>query len=232
MHLRIYTSENICYNPQRKKADIAMTVSTLEEKYLNQISRLLPFFSKQLNAYRLQCPYCQLGSNDHKGRQMTASRCKGFFYSNGNALNYKCHRCGVGKQFHTFLEDHFPLTYLDYVAERDGLGLTGKGTNAPTLSNAAQRVAGRLAGPSAEADGGMGSERQETTGSGDGDAGGSSQNQQISAPPQPPITKLPRLTPQQQAGCSARLAHKVKQHRQHKHRDPAARYLQDRVPGQ
>jgi len=105
-----------------------MTISTIEEKYLNHIGGLLPFFSKQLNACRLQCPYCQLGSKDHKGRPMTASRCKGFFYSNGNALNYKCHRCGIGKQFHTFLEDHFPLIFFDYVAEREGLGLTGKGT--------------------------------------------------------------------------------------------------------
>jgi len=204
-----------------------MTISTIEEKYLNRISGLLPFFSKQLNAYRLQCPYCQLGSKGHKGRPMTASRCKGFFYSNGNALNYKCHRCGIGKQFHNFLEDHFSSTFLEYVAEREALGLTGKGTNAPSLSNAAQRVAGRLAGASAEVDGGMESERQETAGRGDGDAGGSNQNQQISAPTQPLITKLPRLTPQQQAGCSARLAHKVKQHKQRRHCDPAAQYLQD-----
>jgi len=221
-----------CYNHQRKKADIAMTISTIEEKYLNHISGLLPFFSKQLNAYRLQCPYCQLGSKDHKGRPMTASRCKGFFYSNGNALNYKCHRCGIGKQFHNFLEDHFPSTFLEYVAEREGLGLTGKGTNAPSLSNAAERVAGRATGPSADANGVMENEKQETTGRGDGDAAEGNQNPQVSAAPQPLITKLPRLTPQQQAGCSARLAHKVKQHQQRRHRDPAAQYLNDRDPGQ
>jgi len=204
-----------------------MTISTIEEKYLNHIGGLLPFFSKQLNACRLQCPYCQLGSKDHKGHPMTASRCKGFFYSNGNALNYKCHRCGVGKQFHTFLEDHFPLTFFDYVAEREALGLTGKGSNAPSLSNAAERVAGRLAGPSAETDSGMVSESEETACRGNGDAGESNQNPQVSTPSQPLITKLPRLTPQQQAGCSARLAHRVKQSQQRKHRDPAARYLQD-----
>ncbi|WP_143592821.1 hypothetical protein [Synechococcus sp. 8F6] len=127
MHLRIYTSEILCYNHQRKKADIAMTlnlsISSIEDKYLNQISGLLPHFSRQLNAYRFQCPYCQLGSKDHKGRAMTSGRCKGYFYSNGNALNFKCHRCGTGKQFHTFLEDHFPSLFLEYVAERDGLGL-------------------------------------------------------------------------------------------------------------
>ncbi|CAK6688929.1 hypothetical protein BBFGKLBO_00514 [Synechococcus sp. CBW1107] len=205
-----------------------MKATSLEEKYLNQIGSLLPFFSKQLNAYRLQCPYCQLGSKDHKGRPMTASRCKGFFYSNGNALNYKCHRCGVGKQFHTFLEDHFPLTFFDYVGEREGLGLTGKSTNAPTLSNATERVAGRLAGLSTEVtEGGLENERKETTGRGNGNIGESEMNPQVSAPSQPLINKLPRLTPQQQAGCSARLAHKVKQAQQRMHSDPAARYLQD-----
>jgi hypothetical protein len=225
--LRIYTLENPCYNPQRKKLDIAMKVSTIEERYLNHINGLLPFFSKQLNAYRLQCPYCQLGSKDHKGRPMTASRCKGFFYSNGNALNYKCHRCGIGRQFHNFLEDHFPLTFFDYVAEREGLGLTGKGTNAPSLCNAAERVAGRVTGASAEATEEMENVKQETAGRGDVDAGETNQNSQISAASQPLITKLPRMTPQQQAGCSARLAHKVKQAQQRKHIDPAARYLQD-----
>lgn len=206
-----------------------MTISTPEEKYLNRVGSLLPFFSKQLNAYRLQCPYCQLGSKDHKGRQMTASRCKGFFYSNGNALNYKCHRCGVGKQLHTFLENHFPLTFFEYVAEREELGLTGKGTNAPLLSNAAERVAGRIQGRSETPNEIAGNERGETVGRGDGDTGESGQN---SAPSQPRITRLPRLTPQQQAGCASRLAHKVKQAQQRKHRDPAACYLQDWDPGQ
>jgi hypothetical protein len=209
-----------------------MTILTIEEKYLNRVSGLLPFFSKQLNAYRLQCPYCQLGSKDHKGRPMTASRCKGFFYSNRNALNYKCHRCGAGKQFHSFLQDHFPSTFIEYVEERDGLGLTGKGTNAPTLSNAAERVAGRLAGPSAETTEGLESERQETTRRSDGNVGESNKNPQVSAPPQPLISKLPRLTPQQQAGCSARLAHKVKEAQKRKHSDPAASYLQDWDPSQ
>jgi hypothetical protein len=227
MHLGIYTSEILCYNHQRKKANIAMTILTIEEKHLNRINGLLPFFSKQLSAYRLQCPYCQLGSKDHKGRPMTASRCKGFFYSNGNALNYKCHRCGVGKQFHSFLQDHFPSAFLEYVEERDGLGLTGKGTNAPTLSNAIERVSGRLTAAFAGEVVASGSGIEKTDCKSAGDGAASSQIQLNSGPTQPAITKLPRLTPQQQAGCSARLAHKVKQHQQCRERDQAAPYLQN-----
>jgi len=204
-----------------------LSISSIEDKYLNQISGLLPHFSRQLNAYRLQCPYCQLSSKDHRGRPMTSSRCKGFFYTNGNALNYKCHRCGTGKQFHTFLEDHFPSVLLEYVAERDGLGLTGKGTNAPTLSNATERVSGRVTGASAGEVVESGSGIKETGCKDAGDGAGVSQNQMNSRPTAPAITKLPRLTPQQQAGCSARLAHKVKQHQQRRQSDPAARYLQD-----
>lgn len=204
-----------------------MTILTIEEKYLNHINGLLLHFSRQLNAYRFQCPYCQLSSKDHKGRQMIPSRCKGFFYSNGNALNFKCHRCGTGKQFHTFLEDHFPSVFLEYVAERDGLGLTGKGTNAPTLSNAAERVSGKVTWVPGEEvlESDSGIEKTDCKGAGDGAA--INQNQLISGPLKPAITKLPRLTPQQQAGCSARLAHKVKQHQQRRQRDPAARYLQE-----
>ncbi|WP_136644082.1 hypothetical protein [Synechococcus sp. CB0101] len=205
----------------------SLSISSIEEKYLNQVSGLLPHFSRQLNAYRFQCPYCQLSSKNHRGRTVTPSGCKGFFYSNGNALNFKCHRCGTGKQFHNFLEDHFPSVFLEYVAERDGLGLTGKGTNAPTLSNAAQRVSGRVtaafAGELVESGSGI----EKTDCKAAGDSAATSQNQVISGPIQPAITKLPRLTPQQQAGCSARLAHKVKQHQKLRQRDPAAPYLQD-----
>ncbi len=204
-----------------------LSISSIEDKYLNRISGLLPHFSRQLNAYRLQCPYCQLSRKDHRSRTMAPGRCKGYFYSNGNALNFKCHRCGMGKQFHTFLEDHFPSVFLEYVAERDALGLTGKGTNAPTLSKATERVSGRVTGASAgevvESGGDMGKTDCKSA----GDDAGVSQNQVISGPLKPLITKLPRLTPQQQAGCSAHLAHKVKQHQKRRHRDPAAQYLQD-----
>ena len=158
---------------------------------------------------------------------MSSSRCKGYFYQVGNALNYKCHRCGVGKQFHSFLEDHFPKVFLAYVAERDGLGLTGKGTNAPTLSNAAERVTGRVTRASDGIDGDMDAGSSEAACRNDGEESSSKQNQPASIPKAPALTKLPRLTPQQQAGCSARLANKVKQHHQRRHLDPAARYLQD-----
>jgi hypothetical protein len=158
---------------------------------------------------------------------MTPSRCKGFFYSNGNALNFKCHRCGIGKQFHTFLEDHFPSVFLEYVAERDGLGLTGKGTNAPTLSNATERVSGQVTAASGDEVVESGSDMKKTGYKSAGNDAASNQNRVDSGARKPTITKLPRLTPQQQAGCSARLAHKVKQHQQRRQQDPAARYLQE-----
>lgn len=211
--------------------EIKPGLDTIEHKYLIQISGLLPYLAKQSNSYRLQCPYCQRGNKDHKGRPMSSSRCKGYFYQVGNALNYKCHRCGFGKQFHSFLEDHFPKVFLAYVAERDGLGLTGKATNAPTLSNAAERVAERVTGASDGIDGDMGDGSSAACRT-DGEEGGSKQNQPASIPKAPAVTKLPRLTPQQQAGRSARLAHKVKQHHQRRHLDPAARYLQDWGPAQ
>ena len=207
--------------------EIKPDLGSIEHKYLNQISGLLPYLAKQSNSYRLQCPYCQHGNKDHKGRPMSSSRCKGYFYQVGNALNYKCHRCGVGKQFHSFLEDHFPKVFLAYVAERDGLGLTGKGTNAPTLSNAAERVTGRVTRASDGIDGDMDAGSSEAACRTDGEESSSKQNQPASIPKAPALTKLPRLTPQQQAGCSARLANKVKQHHQRRHLDPAARYLQD-----
>jgi hypothetical protein len=207
--------------------EIKPGLGSIEQQYLNQISGLLPHFAKQSNSYRLKCPYCQHGSKDHKGRPMSPSRCKGYFYQVGNALNYKCHHCGVGMQFHSFLEDHFPKVFLAYVAERDGLGLTGKGTNAPTLSNAADRVAERVAGAPKGIDGNMDAGVQETACGAAGVEGQGKQSQSDSMSQGTALTKLPRLTPQQQAGCSARLAHKVKQHQQRRHMDPATRYLME-----
>lgn len=117
--------------------------------------------------------------------------------------------------------------FLAYVAKRDGLGLTGKATNAPTLSNAAERVAERVTGASDGIYGDMGAGSPEAACRTDGEKCGSKQNQPASVPKAPAVIKLPRLTPQQQAGCSAQLAHKVKQHHQRRHLVPAARYLEN-----
>jgi hypothetical protein len=200
---------------------------SIEEKYLNQVASSLPFYSRQLNSYRFQCPYCQHGSKDHKGRKMTAGRCKGFMYSVGNALNYKCHLCKLTKQFHCFLEDHFPKAFLAYVAEREAFGLTGKSTNAPLLSNAMSRVSvSTNDGFDAAAKQNVDCSTSQPTAAASIPFKSHQASGNASTASTSPQKKIyPRLTPQQQAGAGAAVAHKVKQHQQRRCIDPADRLL-------
>ena len=188
----------------------------LEEKYLQQIAPSLPFFTRQSNSSRLQCPYCQHGSKDHKGRRMSPSYCKGFFYSKGNALNYKCYLCGVGKQFHNFLEDFYPTVFLDYVAERERFGLTGKGTNAPTLTNALSRSPATVQ---------VSDQNISTVGRTDPLGVTGDPKRVVPLRTEYTTIKLKRPTREQQAGLSSGIDHKVKQYRKRRSIDAADAYL-------
>lgn len=114
---------------------------TIEESIIQGISCWLGFFTKTQSGYKFQCPYCQHGSKDHKGRQMTVGRVKGSLYqvSGGTAWNYRCFRCETRVSLTKFLEDHFPRHFEAYVRQRDALGTTGKHTNCPTLETVLKR---------------------------------------------------------------------------------------------
>ena len=117
---------------ESKEAMLTMS-KTIEERFIDHISTALPLFSKQSNAFRFQCPYCQSSGKDSKGRALSPSGAKGFLYPNGNAWNFKCHKCGEHQAFEKFLESLFPLLHFEYVRQRDQLGTTGFQTNCPSL---------------------------------------------------------------------------------------------------
>jgi len=114
---------------------------TIEESIIRGISYSLGFFTITQSGYKFQCPYCQHGSKDHKGRPMTVGRVKGSLYqvSEGIAWNYRCFRCQKRVSFAKFLEDHFPRHFEAYVRQRDALGTTGKHTNCPKLETVLKR---------------------------------------------------------------------------------------------
>jgi hypothetical protein len=107
----------------------------MEKQFIDQISSALGFFTETQNGYKFQCPYCQRGSKDHKGRAMSLGRVNGSLYriNDRNDWKYRCFHCGEHKSFHHFLEDHFPEQFVAYVRQRDALGTTGKHTNCPKL---------------------------------------------------------------------------------------------------
>jgi hypothetical protein len=177
---------------------------TLEKAFIDYISPSLPLFSRQLNAHRFQCPYCQSSGRNSRGKALAPSDAKGYLYSTRNAWNFKCHKCGEHQSFEKFLQQQFPLLHFEYVRLRDQLGITGFQTNCPTLETLLKKR-GMLGNPPEF--------RPERF------------HQQIqrpvtspaapSAPPAPKVTKLsPMRSPQQQAGCQASLNRQMKQREQ------------------
>ena len=173
----------------------------MEHKYLNKISAHLYNFRDKGTTYQLRCPYCQSIGRSKKGKCITDATAKGYFYSKNRCLNFKCHKCSTGRQFHNFLQDHFPNVYLDYVKERELHGTTGKGTNCPTFANALEAT-GTIqleppnfdAAPEVEVAAKNPIEPAQTPSAETG----------CGSPPR--IQKLPpMLSPQQQSGCQAHI---------------------------
>jgi hypothetical protein len=177
---------------------------TIEKTFIDYISPSLPLFSQQLNAYRFQCPYCQISGKNSKGKTLAPSDAKGYLYATGNAWNFKCHKCGEHQSFEKFFEQQFPLLHFEYVRLREQLGTTGFQTNCPTLETFLKKR-GVLGNPPEF--------RPERF------------HQHVQRPVTPPaapsastapkVTKLPPMhSPQQQAGHQSPLNHLIKQREQ------------------
>ena len=94
--------------------------------------------------HQFYCPYFQPHGTEKTGKKISPSKAKGYFYKKEDSINFKCHKCGTGKQFHNFLNDHFQKEFIAYVKEREQRGTTGKGHNCPTLTNALESVGGAI----------------------------------------------------------------------------------------
>lgn len=84
----------------------------IDLKYLMMVAPRLGKFKKKADyLFNCRCPLCgDSTSNENKAR--------GYFYKQRTGLFFKCHNCGVGKHFGTFLKDFDPLSYKNYVFER------------------------------------------------------------------------------------------------------------------
>jgi len=180
---------------------------TIEEELINSLSHKLIHFSQKRNSFKFQCPYCQYGRMNRKGKAFTPSEASGYLYEGKDGWNFKCHRekhCGRGTSFAVFLEENFPSEFLNYVRLREEQGTAGYQTNCPSLATALKRSGTlpnhppRFHDPSRTQNG-------------------------LQPPPEAPakasevelmpkITKLPPMTsPQQQAGHQAAINQLIKQ---------------------
>jgi len=93
---------------------------SIDNQFVFNISGSLEQFKKKnKGVYNFRCPYC--GDS-----QKYKNKARGYFFTVKNDLVYKCHNCGVGRSFSTFLKEQFPTQYDQYVMEKYKAGLTGK----------------------------------------------------------------------------------------------------------
>ena len=182
----------------------------LEQSFINKISsHLLHYRFKGGETHQLCCPYCQSGGIDSKGKKISESKAKGYFYQENGATNFKCHKCGTGKQFHNFLEDHFPNEFITSVREREYMGTTGQGHNCPNLTNALESIRGlKFEKPVFNKN--KIDDSTSTTARESADAPKEDKIEGCGKPPK--VQKLPPMrSPQQQSGCQAHINRLIKQ---------------------
>jgi len=184
---------------------------SLEESFINSISFSLPHFTRTQKGWKFQCPYCQHGLKDHKGRHYGPGRVKGYLVSKDNSIKFRCFLCNEHKEFASFLRDHFPKEFLEYVRQREALGLTGFQTNCPSLKTVLKQQGVLPEHPPAFNNLQTEDPKQHPPARPSVAAATSS----VPAPTGPKVTKLPPMrSPQQQAGQQSRLNHQVKQRQQ------------------
>ena len=182
---------------------------SIEKSIIDAISFSLPHFTKTQKGWKFQCPYCQHGLRDHKGRHYGPGRVKGYLVPKDNSIKFRCFLCNEHKEFASFLRDLFPKEFLEYVKQREALGLTGYQTNCPSLATVLKQQGMLPDHPPA-----FPKEHKEER-----------EHQHIPKAPvsvtptdaasMPNVTKLPPMrSPQQQAGQQSRLNHLVKQREQ------------------
>ena len=89
---------------------------SLEQSFIRKITRgLLHYRFKGRDVHRFCCPYCQPHGTDKTGNKISPSKAKRYFYKKEDSINFQCHKCGTGKQFHNFLRDHFPNEFIAYI---------------------------------------------------------------------------------------------------------------------
>lgn len=83
-----------------------------DKKFLNLISPTLERFAwKSANLANCRCPYC---GDSQKNKR----KARGYFYTKGNDMFFRCHNCGVGTTMYKFLEAFSPNLAKEYALER------------------------------------------------------------------------------------------------------------------
>ena len=92
----------------------------IDTKYIGLVSsQLLKFTEKKKGTYNFRCPYC--GDSEKK-----QNKARGYLFTMRDSFVFKCHNCGVTRNFSQFLKDQNGNLHDEYVMERYKEGMTGK----------------------------------------------------------------------------------------------------------
>jgi hypothetical protein len=92
----------------------------IDTKYIGLVSsQLLKFTEKKKGTYNFRCPYC----GDSAKKQ---NKARGYLFGMRDSFVFKCHNCGVTRNFSQFLKDQNTMLHDEYVLERYKEGMTGK----------------------------------------------------------------------------------------------------------
>ncbi len=92
----------------------------IDTKYIGLVSaQLLKFVEKKKGTYNFRCPYC----GDSAKKQ---NKARGYLFSMRDSFVFKCHNCGMTRNFAQFLKDQNTMLHDEYVMERYKEGMTGK----------------------------------------------------------------------------------------------------------
>lgn len=92
----------------------------IDTKYIGLVSsQLLKFTEKKKGTYNFRCPYC--GDSEKK-----QNKARGYLFGMRDSFVFKCHNCGVTRNFSQFLKDQNINLHDEYVMERYKEGMTGK----------------------------------------------------------------------------------------------------------
>jgi hypothetical protein len=95
-------------------------MSYIDTKYIGLVSsQLLKFTEKKKGTYNFRCPYC--GDSEKK-----QNKARGYLFTMRDSFVFKCHNCGVTRNFSQFLKDQNIHLHDEYVMERYKEGMTGK----------------------------------------------------------------------------------------------------------
>lgn len=92
----------------------------IDTKYIGLVSsQLQKFTEKKKGTYNFRCPYC----GDSAKKQ---NKARGYLFSMRDSFVFKCHNCGVTRNFSQFLKEQCVNLHDEYVMERYKEGMTGK----------------------------------------------------------------------------------------------------------